>query len=187
MIDKIQLKLFTKDDVPVEGYVPVFHRWIRERVLDELMIDVVDYSHVADGPHVVLIGHEVDYALDRGRGKLGLLFVHKRGPRPERLSHALARAVKAALLLEAEKGAEHPLKFRSDALLIRIADRLNAPNTDATYERLLPGLKRDLEALFGAGKFELKRVGSAREPFTVEVKAEGAAPLADLAKRLSIS
>ncbi len=51
----------------------------------------------------------------------------------------------------------------------------------------MPGLKRDLEALFGAGKFELKRVGTAREPFTVEVKAEGAAPLADLAKRLSVS
>jgi hypothetical protein len=187
MIDKIQVKVFVKDDVPVEGYVPVFHRWIRDRVLDEQMIDVVDYSHVADGPHVVLIGHAVDYALDRARGKLGLLFSHKRGPKPEGLFGALQKAFAAALLLEAEQGVEHPLKFRSDALLVRINDRLAAPNNDSTYERLLPALKRELERLYGPGRFETRRVGGPRELFAVEVRAEGAPPLAELAQRLKVS
>ena len=187
MIDKIQVKVFAKDDVPVEGYVPVFHRWIRERVLDELLIDVVDYSHVADGPHVVLIGHAADYALDRARGKLGLLFSHKRGPKPERLSSALLRTFGAALLLEAETGGGHPLEFRADSLLVRVADRLAAPNDDATYERLLPLFKRDLEQLYGAGRFETRRVGGPRELFAIEVRAEGAPRLADLVQRLKVS
>jgi hypothetical protein len=187
MIDKIQVKVFAKDDVPVEGYVPVFHRWIRDRLLDELMIDVVDYSHVADGPHVVLIGHAADYALDRARGKLGLLFSHKRGPKPERLASAILRTFAAALLLESEQSAEHRLQFRSDALLVRVADRLAAPNTDATYERLLPLLKRDLEALYGAGRFEARRVGAARDLFAVEIDAQGAPPLAELVQRLKVS
>jgi hypothetical protein len=151
------------------------------------MIDVVDYSHVADGPHVVLIGHAADYALDRARGRLGLLFSHKRGPKPERLGGALLRLYKAAQMLESETGLKHPVKFRSDALLLRIADRLNAPNTDATYERLFPEIKRELEKTFGAGKFEAKRVGTPRELFAVEVKAEGAPALGDLVQRLSVS
>lgn len=186
MIDKLQLKVFARDDVPVEGYVPVFHRWIRDRVLDELMIDVVDYSHVPDGPHVVLIGHAADYALDRGRGQLGLLFAHKRGPRPERFGSALLRVLKAAQLLEAE-ATQHPLRFRTDALLLRVADRLAAPNDDATYERLLPELRRELEGVYGAGQFECRRTGGARELFTVEVLAQSAPPLGELVQRLSVA
>ncbi|MGC4094191.1 MAG: hypothetical protein QM756_41025 [Polyangiaceae bacterium] len=54
---KVQIKLFASADAHTEAYVPVFHRWIRENVLNELMIDVVDYSHVAHGPEVVLLGH----------------------------------------------------------------------------------------------------------------------------------
>jgi hypothetical protein len=187
MIDKLQVKVFAEDNVPVEEYVPVFHRWIRERVLDELLIDVVDYSHVADGPHVVLIGHNADYALDRARGRLGLLFSHKRGPRPERLSSALLRVYKAAQLLEGETRLKHPLKFRSGSLLLRVADRLEAPNNDSTYERLLPGIQRELEKTFGAGRFEARRVGGPRELFAVEVKAEGAPSLGELVQRLSVS
>lgn len=187
MIEKLQVKVFAKDDSPVEEFVPVFHRWIRERMLDELMIDVVDYSHVTDGPHVVLIGHAADYALDRARGRLGLLFSHKRGPKPERLGSALVRLYKAAQMLESETGLRHPLKFRSDGLLLRVADRLAAPNDDATFERLLPEIKRDLDKLFGGGKYDAKRVGAAREPFAVEVRAEGAPPLAELVQRLSVS
>jgi hypothetical protein len=185
MIDKLQVKLFAKDDVPVEGFVPVFHRWIRDRLLDELLIDVVDYTHVADGPHVALIGHAADYVLDRARGRRGLLFSHKRGPKPARLSSALLRAFKAAELLETEAGVSHPLRFRTDSLLLRVADRLAAPNTDATYERLLPALKRDLEALYGARRYEIKRVGTPRELFSVEVRAEGAKPLGELLSRLN--
>lgn len=187
MIEKIQVKLFAESDVPVEGYVPVFHRWIRDRVIDELLIDVVDYTHVTDGPHVVLIGHAADYMLDRARGKLGLVFAHKRGPGPETLGSALSRAFRAALLLEAEKEASHPLKFRTDTLLVRVADRLAAPNDDSTYERLLPALRRDLERLYGAGRFQLRRVGGPGELFSVEVSAEAAAPLSELAQRLNVS
>jgi hypothetical protein len=156
-------------------------------VLDELLIDVVDYSHVPDGPHVALIGHAADYALDRARGNLGLLFAHKRGPKPQRLGGALLRAFKVALLLEAETAAKHPLRFRSDSVLIRVADRLAAPNTDATYGKLLPELERDLKKLYGAGRFETRRVGGPRELFSVEIRAEGAPPLADLVQRLSVS
>src|SRR5687768_6050569 len=112
---KIQVKIFAERDVPVDGYVPVFHRWIRDALIPELLIDVVDYTHVPDGPAVMLIGHDSDYALDRGGGKLGLLYANKRGASID-FPAALRRVLSAARLLEAEKEATERLAFRTDEL-----------------------------------------------------------------------
>ncbi|HLV64486.1 MAG TPA: hypothetical protein VKY73_01680 [Polyangiaceae bacterium] len=182
MLPKIQIKLFTTEDVPVEGYVPVFHRWIRERVLNELLIDVVDYSHVPDGPHVVVIGHEADYVLDRGNGRLGLLYAHKRGPRPENLLAALRRTLEVAKRLEGEAVSE-PLRFRTDRVLVRVADRLAAPADDATYARLIPAFRAELERIYE--KPEVVRVGNARELVTVEARVPTAPGLDELLQRLN--
>ncbi len=45
---KFDLKVLAADaaEVEAEEFIPVFHRWITERVLPELLIDVADYSHV---------------------------------------------------------------------------------------------------------------------------------------------
>jgi len=56
--------------VLLERAIPVFHRWIQERSLDELMVDVADYTHVPDGPGVVLVCHDAIYSLDTGGGEL---------------------------------------------------------------------------------------------------------------------
>lgn len=179
MPSKIQIKLFAEQDVHVEDYVPVFHRWIRESVLTETLVDVVSYTHVADGPAVVLIGHERDYALDRGGKRLGLLVSHKRGA-PVDFRQALARAAKAAKLLEGDTGPAKPIRFRTDELVVRLADRLNAPNTDETYERMLPELRSAFESVYGSS-LELARIGAPRELFTVRVSGGGKAPeLAEL-------
>lgn len=183
---RTQVKIFARSAVPVEPYVPVFHRWIREHVLPDLLLDVVDYSHVADGPSVVLIGHAVDYALDSGGGELGLLHARKREapPEGERVSDALRRAVHACLLLEREPGVEKSLGFRSDELLIRIADRLAAPNDDSTLQEVLPSLTQALEPAYGKASLELSRVGTPREMFSVRIKAKSAPSLGQLLERL---
>src|SRR5688500_840119 len=93
---KLQLKLFVSADsvaaIDVETFVTVYHRWIRDRVLSEMVIDVASYTHVPDGPGVVLIGHAGDYFLDEGDGRLGLLYNRKRGAvEPEQRLTDLAR------------------------------------------------------------------------------------------------
>lgn len=186
--DKVQVKVFSSTSIGVESYVPVFHRWIRDSVLSELLIDVVDYSHVANGPEVVLLGHGSDYVLDRQGGRLGLLYASKREPATDEgpFVPALRRAIKACLLLEREQGPE-PLAFRSDELLIRINDRLRAPNADETFRRVGPALKAALEGLYGGVGFELRRVGEARDLFSVEVRAPSAPQLGELATRIGVT
>ena len=46
---KIDLKVLAaaRSPVPLERAIPVFHRWIQERSLDELMVDVADYTPVS--------------------------------------------------------------------------------------------------------------------------------------------
>jgi hypothetical protein len=178
---KIQIKLFAERDLHVDAYVPVFHRWIRESLVPELLIDVADYAHVPDGPAVALIGHESDYVLDRADGRLGLLYVNKRGNVD--LPAALRRTLRAAELLNAETSLSERITFRTDELLLRVADRLNAPNNNDTYERLLPELRAGLESLYGSSRLELSRVGTERELFGVQVRVSEAPSFAELAKR----
>ena len=183
--DKVQVKVFSSTQISVESYIPVFHRWIRDSVLGELMIDVVDYSHVANGPEVVLLGHASDYMLDRQGGRLGLLYSVKRELPSDEGSFLppLRRALRACLLLEREQGPE-PLAFRTDELLIRINDRLLASNDDATFQRFEPALKAALKRLYGDAGFEVMRVGEPRDAFSVAVRAPSAAPLGELAARI---
>ncbi len=183
--EKVQVKIFSKGTPDVLGYVPVFQRWIREHVLDELLIDVVDYSHVADGPEVTLIGHESDYVLDRAQGKLGLLYANKRAPGLNGgFLNSIKRALHAAAMLEKESGPATPLTFGSDTMLVRIADRLNAPNSDATFEQVAPTLRQNLGRVYGKTPFTLARVGSPRDLFGVEISAPGAPALGELLARL---
>ena len=78
-LQHINVKLFVNDaeKIDLEAVIPVFHRWIQEQIFDELLLDVANYSHVPDGPGVVLIGHEADYALDNTDGKLGVRYNRK--------------------------------------------------------------------------------------------------------------
>jgi hypothetical protein len=183
--DKVQVKVFSSTPIEVDSYIPVFHRWIRDNVLGELLVDVVDYSHVANGPEVVLLGHASDYVLDRQGGRLGLLYGAKREPLSDEGSFlpALRRALRACLLLEREQGPQ-PLAFRSDELQIRINDRLRAPNEEETFRRIEPALRAALEQLYAGVAFELRRVGEPRDLFTVEVRAPQAPPLGALAARV---
>jgi hypothetical protein len=184
---KIQVKLYSSINADALEYVPIFHRWVRDHELDELLIDVVDYSHVRHGPEVVLIGHESDYAIDRTMGRLGLLYVQKRllnAPANPWLG-AIKRALHAGVRLQSESGSSTPLAFRTDEITLRVADRLLAPNTDFTFERLRPEIDGALRTLFGTTAFKMARGGTPRELFAVEVHAPGAPPPDVLLSRLA--
>ena len=41
--------------VSAKAIIPVFHKWIREQSIDELLIDVADYTHLPTGPNALLV------------------------------------------------------------------------------------------------------------------------------------
>jgi hypothetical protein len=185
---KLQLKIYLTPEsaqaVDLEAVIPVFHRWIKQRLLPELTIDVANYGHVPQGPGVVLIGHGADYFMDEGEGRPGLLHNRKRAglAAGERLSDLARRTLHAASLLERDLALTGKIKFATNELLFRVNDRLAAPNSDATFAALKPELDALARTIFG-GPCDLTRVGGAKELFAVRFKSPTSAPLATLLDR----
>jgi hypothetical protein len=184
---KLQLKIFVTPEsaraLEVEAFIGVFHRWLKDRVLPELAIDVANYAHVPKGPSVVLIGHGSDYFIDEGEGRLGLLHNRKRagfGP-GERLNDLARRTLHAASLLERDPVFSGKLRFATNELLFRVNDRLLAPNTDATLAAVRPEL--DVLARILGGPVDFARVGAPKDLFAVRLTSATSAPLATLLER----
>ena len=119
--------------------IPIFHRWIREQAMPELLIDVADYSHVPAGPGVMVIGHEAHYSVDNRENRLGLLYNRRaalEGTSQERIKQAYDAALNAARKLEQEPELKGSLRFDERAVEIWVNDRLLAPNTPETFSAL---------------------------------------------------
>ncbi len=164
---RISVKLFLEDPSAADlaALVPVFHRWIRDKRLEGLLIDVADYKHVPDGPGVLIVGHEADYGLDEQGGRVGLLAVSKRladGDLKSNLTTTVRRALAAVDALESEKLSK-PLKFDRTELEIKFQDRLRIENSEAGFN----AVKADVEAALG-GAAKLSRTSDdPRQPLTL--------------------
>lgn len=186
-VHRIQLKVFTQPGFAFDTHrsVRVFHRWIKERVLPEQLVDVADYSHVVHGPRVALIGHGSDYYLDDGEGRSGLLYFRKRAapPPPERLADAFRRCLGAARLLERDPGFETPPRFGTGELLLRFVDRLQVPNTEQGHAPLREPVEAFLAELY-RGPVSVVREGTERELASLRIRADAAPTLDELLERL---
>lgn len=133
----------TSDSLADAALVPVFQEWIRDRTVDGVLLDVADYTHVPDGPGMVLVAHGVSYALDRSDGRLGLV-VQQRRPIDGDVADAVESAVRGAFdvagKLEAEPALNGTLAFDRSTWRVEANDRLRAPNTDAAFEALRPAV-----------------------------------------------
>src|ERR1041385_2646635 len=96
-IPRVCVKLYADSAaVPDETFIPIFHRWIRDRALDLVFIDVADYAHVPDGPGVMLVTDAIAFALDRSDGRFGLL-AQQRRPGHGSTADAIALALRQTL------------------------------------------------------------------------------------------
>src|SRR5215469_16766980 len=140
-IQHVRVKVFAREPAPIDlgAAIPIFHRWIQDRVCPEMLIDVADYRHVPNGPGVMLIGHEANYSLDTTKGRLGLLYSRKQagGDAQANLRQAYDAARAACGRLEQEPSFAGKLKF-GDGYEFSINDRLLAPNQENTYLALKP-------------------------------------------------
>ena len=58
-VQHVNVKIFAQAPVMVDlgDAIPVFHRWIQDKVGSELWIDVADYRHVPNGPQQPMRGN----------------------------------------------------------------------------------------------------------------------------------
>jgi len=172
------------ESLPLDELIPLYHRWIQQHTLDELLIDIANYGHVHHGPGVMLIAHEGNYSFDESGGWRGFAYYAKRALPGDRLALVYRRALNACRLIEEDPAFNGKLKFNGADFEIFANDRLLAPNSEATLTALRPAIDALLAKLHPGAKFELTREPDAKERFSVRVKVSANASTAELLKRL---
>ena len=144
---KIGVKIFVANPqaVNIRDFISVFHRWIQQQKVEgHQLIDVHDYTHVHDGPGILLVAHEGNFSMDREDGQLGLLYCRKRpleGGFEANLKSVLQTALQASKALESEPELKG-IKFKTDEILVVANDRLLVPNDAATRAKIEPIIAR---------------------------------------------
>jgi len=155
-LQRYSLRLFLEPNsatLPARLITPIFHKWIQQRSVDGLLIDVADYGHLPDGPSTLLVGHDANFAIDGTGGRQGISYSRKRGgadlPLAERLNSSGKQLISAALLLETEASgsAGDRVAFSTNEIEFCASDRLLAPATEktsATLRKLVKNFGRRL-------------------------------------------
>lgn len=183
---RIHIKFYLEDDQALDPQVliPVFHRLIQQRILDELPIDVADYRHVPEGPGLLLVTHEADLMYDTTDGRPGLLYARKRsipGSFPERLRHTLRQALRAARAVQRQVP---ELRLAGHRWALRLADRLHAPNSRDTLATVEPHVLDLVGRLHQDAGFQLTWEEDPTALFGIQVMAPESLPIATLLERL---
>jgi len=192
VLTKFNVKVSAKANGAVDfrAFIPVFHRLIQEQKLGGILVDVAEYTHIAQGSQVLLVAHEGQWILDNTGGQLGLVYSQRHAPAEAAGSAeaALTRALKEALagctVLAAEPEARSAgLQFEPNHLEIVANDRGAAPNTPASYDLLEPAIKAVVGKALGGTALTLKREAEPRRRCGVTVDGP-AASVAYALKRL---
>ncbi len=186
---RIAVKFFTRPGARVDlpDFIDLFHRFIQENLVEGFLVDVADYAHVPDGPGIILVGHDVEYAIDQTGGRAGLLTTRKRTgdiPLAELATDTLRKALGTVCAIERE--APPGLRFETSELEIHIVDQLAAPNDEAAFEAVAKEIEPALREVYGAAKIQVSRVhgDDTRRMLAVAVKAPDAQDAETLLARL---
>lgn len=175
---KIAVKLYMDkgQDIAPETWFKTFNKWISANAGPDVLIDVVDYSHVKNGPVTLLVGHEYDISIDDVDGKRGVLFSRKRsdaGEFAQHLTSVVKQACEVGRRFETDGDVGDQVAFRGHEICIILNDRLNAPNSEETLQVIQADLDALLAKLYGDAKVSVSRRDDAKARLTLDVQAKG--------------
>ncbi|MGB0562925.1 MAG: hypothetical protein ACPGVO_14155 [Spirulinaceae cyanobacterium] len=155
--------------------IPIFHDWIRERKIPGVLLDVVDYRHVPEGPGIMLITHEINYAMEHGGGEYGLsaqLKIAEGETHTDRLINLVQRTAKFGAILEADSRVAGQIKLQDNQFYYIANDRLNFPNTDEAFAEVKGELEAAAKNIYPGKTVTVTRVeNDPRERLTALVAA----------------
>jgi hypothetical protein len=144
----IKFFAFAGQRVDLKEFIPIFHEWIQKQIIkDHLLIDVHNYSHIHEGPGILLVAHQGNFNVDFIDGRMG--FVYYRKQSVPNLADLMKPAIQGCRLLAEDPRMRGRLNFSTDEALIFANDRLIAPNIEETFSELRQEVAATLQALLG--------------------------------------
>ena len=154
---KLDLEVFARQstngsgapDLDPGALIPIFHRWIQRRELDELAIDVADYRHVPEFSAVFLVCHDGHYSVERRDEQWCLHYSRRRETHPARqdladlgarLRSVFIDALAACERLETEAGLGGALEFDAGHCVVTVNDRRFGDDDAEELKRGVEGL-----------------------------------------------
>ena len=173
-LQKIEIKFFAVelDPVPLTAFIDLFHGWIQAS--DGVYHDVADYSHMHQGPGIVLVAPDFYVSVDETGGRRGFLFSQKtrlEGSNQERLARVFQSALENCRRLQAEPALQRTIEFRFDEFEITLNDRLLAPNGDESYRAFKAEIEPFVSRLFGGAPASLQQESDARKRVRIRIQA----------------
>jgi len=174
-LERFCVKFFARPGADIDDtvFIEIFHEWIRLKKLKGVLLDVADYRHVPNGPGIMLISHEINFAMDRTDGRFGIFAQRKLGKAANHRDAVLelvAATLKFAALLENDPRTAGRLSFESGVFEYESNDRLLAPNTPAAFANLLPDLQSAANVIYPGQSVSITRVeNDPRDLLTVRV------------------
>jgi len=192
-LERFCLKFFTRPetDIDDEIFIEIFHEWIRLRKLPGVLIDVADYRHVPEGPGIMLITHEINYAMDDGANAFGLLAQRKVGyadSQQGKILELIQGTLTFAGLLEADPRVAGRLRFEAGNFQFISNDRLSLPNSDEGFNAFKAELEAAVAVIYPGQTVSLSRVeNDPRERLTITVDTGNSIDIAVLLENLGIT
>jgi hypothetical protein len=172
-LQKINVKVFFAESqpIPLTDFIDIFHSWIQGS--DGVYHDVADYSHMQAGPGIVLVASDANVSIDETDSRRGLLYSQKsklNGSNLEKLNTVLRAALENCQRLEQEPALRGKLRFVGNQVQIMVKDRLAAPNTGETFERIRPEIDFLARCLYASTNFTLScDAKDPRQPLNVTI------------------
>ena len=173
-IQKFGIKLFFQQNgsYPYRNFIPELHRWIqKDSVPDHMLIDVVDYSHISDGPGIILVAHEGHFSLDQENYNPGILYMRKtdiRGSFENRFNKVLSTTILVAQLLIKNK-IDKGLAISQKSLRFISNDRRLADNIDANQKLYTDRVNKLFKENFPGSKYEFDNYSKGEERLAFDV------------------
>jgi len=187
-LQKIEIKFFAveREPVPLAVFIDLFHGWIQAS--DGVYHDVADYSHMHQGPGIVLVAPDFYVSVDETGGRRGFLFSQKAmldGTNQERLAKVFQSALENCRRLQAEPALQRKIEFRFDEFEITLNDRLLAPNGEESYQAFKAEIEPFASRLFGGAPVSLQQESDARRRVHLRIQAMALADPAALLSHLA--
>ena len=173
-LQKFGVKLFfnTNESFDSKDFIPVFHNWIQDKIVDDhLLIDVADYSHIPDGPGVMLVAHEGNFSLDQENQQPGIMYMRKTdigGDFKGRFINVLSTAIQAANNLS-DNNINKEVDFIRNSFRFIANDRRVAENTLENQKLYQDRVQKALTELYPTYEVKYEDIsrGNERLAFTV--------------------